>query len=489
MGLRYHRLLVYSLQVAGLDTRWVCVQSLGHLLHRASSLQIASLDRSKMFALPYSVPSVEEVPFSMTLQVVPPGTKVRDSITLKKLTPTGSNRYMVHNLSLNFLPKPFAPPAEKLTATRKGNVYVDAYKPFEGIGLTAHIFASDYPKYQNVNSTYRKALASALFEQRRDVWPKATIQPRSLAAVDNLIKYAQLFTEVGPPLAPVAKDLAPIGLEMTISGWGESVHKAYMTSRVSADSKHPERVAYASYKPVAASEAEEEGIVVTKFFLVVKPAGGAEDALAVIERVPWRKDGSLYSTSPILKDEKGNEMWRKVGPQDITPGSVADAMLEDRTASANTHDGMVNKRIVIVELYIRRATPRASTRTVDGSGLPPTVILNEADTYAALEELGVQEATDAALADLDEAGAVAAITGGGAAAAAAAPAPTTPGPKHLPDPPSPPPVRTAGGLKRSRSVGGPISAGGRVMFTSYSTPQAEDDPDYEDPVCLPAPAQ
>ena len=398
-----------------------------------------------MFALPYSAPKIEDVAFSLTFQVVPPGKKISNTITLKKVPAAGSSRFMVRHLSLNFLPKPFAPPFDAAKAERKGNVYIDAYKAFESIGLTAHVYAADMAKYAAVNDGYTTALASALFEQRRDVWPKATVMPRSLSAVSEKIKYARLFTEVGPPLAPVAKDLAPIGLEMTISGWGDSVHKAYMTSKVSADSKHAERVAYATYRPMPAAQADEEGVVVTKFFLVVKPPGGTDDDVAVISRVPWREDGSLYSSSPILRDSKGEDLWRKVGPQDITPGSEADVLLEDRTATASTVDGMVNKRVTIVELYFRRATPRPSTRPLDASGLSDSgFVLHEADIFSALDELCVVETAAAALDDLDAAGAAAVAASGAAAGGAAStdvalPAPTTPG-AHPPIP-SPPQIR------------------------------------------------
>lgn len=391
------------------------------------------------FSLPYVAPSVKDVPFSTwTASIVPASGKViKETVTLRKEPPAGTApTYMLYDLLLYFVPKPFGPPAAKETAQRKGNVYYDAYLPYEGISLTAHIRAADLPSYKPVSEEYTRSISQLLWDARKDVWTKASVMPRSLAAVVDKCKYAKLLTDVGAPSEQPAEELAPLGFELSIAGCGAAVHKAYMTSRVSPTSRHGERVAYATYSPQPAADAVEEGVTVTKFYLVVPAPPGSKYSHAAISRVPWREDGSLY-TSAVKKGKDGEDLWRKIGPQDITPGTTADAMIEDRTLSANKSDASVGKRLTILELYLKRAPARPSTRPPPPKSLSATdVILDEADTYAALEALAYEEM---------EANVAAELNIGKPAAKDAAEEDDPDAPEELPAPP-------IAGVKRSRSI-------------------------------------
>lgn len=423
------------------------------------------------FNLPYHAADVREISFSpWTLEVVPAvGKVVRESplcYIRKSAPPPQDTRYMIRGLSSNFAPKPFAPPQH--AATRKGNTYIDSYAPSEGISLTGHILAKDLPSYHGVAEEYTRSLTEALWAKRREVWTKAATAPRSLSDVVSKCKYARLLTDVGAPTTPPLDELSSMGVELAIVNWGGALHKVYMTSKGSAaQSKHGERVAGATFHPQPVAAAEEDGVVTTKFFLVVDAPKGSERAHALIDRVPWREDGALFGTSPVRKDEKGAPMWRAIGPQDITPGSVYDVLVEDRTVTANPQDGQVSKRLTAVELYIKRAPARLSVRPLRTLGLAHgSAVLGESAAAAALEALAFDEM---------ESTVMAAVLGGGSAPAAAAKSDEDDGDEEDPAALSGP----LAGLKRGRSVGysldGSFGAGAAAAapFSAVSTAAAE----------------
>jgi len=50
--------------------------------------------------------------------------------------------------------------------------------------------------------------------------------------------------------------------------------------------------------------------------------------VALTRSVPLRTDGTLDSGAPFVKDSTGKTVWRRVGPQDVTPGSVGDIVVD-----------------------------------------------------------------------------------------------------------------------------------------------------------------
>jgi hypothetical protein len=347
-----------------------------------------------MFSIPYTAPKLVDATFAAwTVETKETSDlKATHSFSLVPPASTGTD-FVIEDLVLHYAPKPQGEPIGR--KGRLQNAYVNAYLPWEGISLTAHINGSTGAPTRSdltsVSEDFDGLVGKHLWDNRMTLFTPKT-RPKSLLALTrDSMKYGHVFSEIPLPAAATVFSAtgSEFGTELTLVGWGASVHKAFMARTDSV--KQPERVAFATWHPVAAGP-RPEGVFTSDIFLVAPRVDGKADVC--ISEVPWRKDGALYGPSPVLRELDGSPKWRKIGPQDIVPGSTAAAKVEFKSVpTLSKSTGAVNKRIAIKSLYFRRpaqVVPREPYVFV-----PPFVVSRD----EALELLDAMEVSEAAVSD------------------------------------------------------------------------------------------
>jgi hypothetical protein len=312
-----------------------------------------------MFNIKYKVPLLEAAQFSTWSIVTAESVESKSTTAFKLSSPMGTT-HVVEDLVFHYPPKPFGEPVGR--TGRLHNVYVDAYQPWEALQLSAHL-KSPQPGTVAASDDFTMMVAKHVYDNRMTLFvPKN--RPKSLHdLVSERMKYGRLISDIPLPLTLADQGVPLTGIDLSIVGWGSSVHKAHMVRTSSL--KMPERVAYASFHPVSAGP-KPEGLFVTDLVLVAprNKNAAADDEDVCITEVPWRQDGSLYGSSPIIYDDAGAPMWRKIGPQDIVSGSTGAAKFDLRGApNLYKKEGTLNKRVQVSTLYFRRPAtvkPRAA---------------------------------------------------------------------------------------------------------------------------------
>ncbi len=337
-----------------------------------------------MFRIPYKVPLFETAPIS-TWSLSTNESKETKATTAFTLTAPLGTDFIIEDLVFNYTPKPYGEPVGR--TGRVHNVYVDAYKGWESLQLAAHLKGSQ-PGSVAASEDYTALVSKHIYDERMTLFTPKT-RPKSLhALVTDKMKYGKLIADIPLPLALADSGAPTLGFDAGIVGWGTAVHKVHMAKTASL--KTPERVAYASYHPVPAGP-RPEGVYTTDLILVAPrdkndKTGDAMDVC--ITEVPWREDGSLYGPSPVLLDDKGEELWRKIGPQDIAPGSEGAIKFDLRNAvSLYKTEGTLNKRVMAKSVFFRRPAtvkPRAAASA-------PVDTASREQTRAILRGLEVSE--------------------------------------------------------------------------------------------------
>ena len=267
-------------------------------------------------------------------------------------------KFMIRGLMCNYAPKPCNMPANK-NFTREGNVILGGYEAWEPLQLSMHVLNPMGPSttQRNASDAWVSKVVSSIWDQRVALLEKvpAASKPRSQAVLRDCAKAASLFTDLVTPRTLTPDACASVGVDAQIVGHGREVLKVHLARTASA--KMPERVAWADFALRAAARTGEAPDVTTslctELFLVVKDAAGND---ACVSEVPWYEDGAIVSSSPRMLDDEGNPLWRKLGPQDILPGSVADAecsMMPISIFTDSTGAMGISKRLVVTALFFR----------------------------------------------------------------------------------------------------------------------------------------
>ena len=331
-----------------------------------------------MFAIPYTGTPLEDVVFTaFTFNKI--AAKSSSAIQARVSSPVGT-KFMLRGLLCNYPPKPCNMPYNK-KGTREGNVITGGYEAWEPLQLSMHLSNPLGPSTaaQDASNAWVSKLVSSIWEQRVSFLEKvpAASKPRSQAVLRDCAKTAAIFTDLVVPRSLAPGACSTLGVDAQIVGHGCSVLKTHLAR--TSSTKMPERVAWADYAIIPATPPGElecpSTSLTTELFLVVKDASGAD---ACVSQVPWHEDGALLSSSPRMMTDEGEAMWRKVGPQDILQGSIADAECMLMPVSVFT-DSMgvvgISKRLVITALFFR--VPDVVAPTKVGSYFP-TVMAREA---------------------------------------------------------------------------------------------------------------
>ena len=300
-----------------------------------------------MFTIQYKAKPLEDVVFS-TFGFHKVAAKNTSTVQMRVTGPEGT-RFLIRGLQTNFPPKPCNLPFNK-KFEREGNVISGGYLAWEPLQLSMHVKDPAGPSAAalDASSEWVSRLVSSIWEQRAICLDKipAGSRPRSQAVLRDCAKSAAIFTDLVIPRATPVGGCSTFGVEAQIVGHGTAVSKVHLAR--TSSSKMPERVAWADYLSVPVPEGPEDpsDAITTELYLVVKNASGED---ACVTQVPLTEDGGLFSDSPRCMSLLGEPLWRKVGPQDILPGSMADAecMLLPASIFTDSLGGVgVSKRLV-----------------------------------------------------------------------------------------------------------------------------------------------
>lgn len=292
----------------------------------------------------YPCPDFKDLDFSKWSWTLKQSKKASKTQTMETtVSDDGSLEFVVRGLVFNYPAKPASLPINK-TRIRDGDAYTHgAYSAWEPLQVSAHLSeeTSLDADLWKANGEYESTALKYLWDNRVEVF--VTHRPSMQAELSGKrFDYARVFSDIGAP-RDAPPDAITKGIDFSITGWGDSIDRAVVV--YTGNSAYPERIGWATYLPKKAGPVLPSE---TQFWLVVKGADGKKQ---FINEVPWTEDGKLNSDAPIKRDEKGGEMWRKVGPSDIAKGSVGDAVFKHRALTASVTTGTVNKKIVAKAVY------------------------------------------------------------------------------------------------------------------------------------------
>lgn len=293
----------------------------------------------------YPFPDLKDVEFGdWSWQLQKKGADAKTSVLKTKAAGDGCTTFVVRNVTFNYTPKPENLPRDKSTH-REGNSYVHgAYQAWEPLQVAAHVTEDYAAAAEPACVAYAATACKLLWDTRKDVWPRKT--PKVRADLDiKAFKYAHLITELAAPRGAPA-DASSHGINFQAVGWGGAVDKAVVLRTGNAEA--PERVGWCTFVPQE-SGPDVPGEMVTKFWLVVDTTAGPQ----FISEVPWTEDGDIGTDSPTKIGLDGEDVWRKVGPQDLKRGSIGDVVLTHKSLLASDGTGSVNKRLVAQAIYFR----------------------------------------------------------------------------------------------------------------------------------------
>ena len=341
----------------------------------------------------YPFPDFVDVPFDAWTWSAKKKRAESKSTVLVTSSPGDNNTaFVVRNLTFNYRAKPVNLPMEK-TKNREGNRYSrGAYEAWEGIELAAHVpaeWAAD-ASVQAAHTRYVNTATTYLWDARKDVFPRSP--PKTKADLSILrFAYANILTSLSAPRSAPA-GASTTGIVGTIVGWGHTIDRAVVLK--TGNPKMPERVAYSDFAPLPAETGVPEEFH-TRFWMLMETPKGP----TFIGEVPWTEDGLIGTGSPVRTDEAtGEDLWRRVGPQDILPGSKGDAVYRHKNLIASDGTGNVNKTIVVEAVYFSRPQKSAKVEEEDSehvsiamAAAPPAGLIASREATKALLEAAKHE--------------------------------------------------------------------------------------------------
>lgn len=158
--------------------------------------------------------------------------------------------------------------------------------------------------------------------------------------------------------------IVPPTLYVKVPGYGDLVKDVKIYK--DADSGNA-RVTSCSYEPRLLGSGPGAKVKATVFALRMRSEDGK--LLAAVRTVPLRKDGSLDGDSPIVCDDLGRKVYRKVGPQDLTPNSVGNVTIDPFGLHFSTN---ISTKMNVTYVEFDREAPKegASSDAADVGDVP-----------------------------------------------------------------------------------------------------------------------
>lgn len=121
----------------------------------------------------------------------------------------------------------------------------------------------------------------------------------------------------------VSKD-SEFEMHLRLNGWAAAIEKCTIKEETAKRTGKKFHVVDKVFYEAIDMEADMAKACV--FILRIRDADAK--IVALTRSVPLRTDGTIDSGAPFVKDSTGKTVWRRVGPQDVTPGSVGDLIVD-----------------------------------------------------------------------------------------------------------------------------------------------------------------
>lgn len=240
--------------------------------------------------------------------------------TLFATNPFGKQRaWVVRNVKLLYDIKPSSVPDDAPTKIIDNKTVVEGrfWNATDKLGAVFEV--TDPASIEGLErGTVRAAVA--LFEKKEKFFSSDQLSRRGGSGISSPADIEQKFATRLTKTVIKEDGRTVHELHTHVSGWADTIAAATIATKQWAGGE------FDSVVSVRYNAVESKPASATIFVLRLRDEEGK--VIGYRKSIPLRTDGTIDSKAPFQYDSKGRLMWRRVGPQDVTRGSVGDAIVD-----------------------------------------------------------------------------------------------------------------------------------------------------------------